>query len=185
MGERSKVIEAKVNECNKQLNEVKNAMKTQKGVAYKNSQKKALMILKRRKMYEVQLNSVQTQQFNIDQVQFTSETIQSTLDAAAGMKQAALVQKDLMKKIDLDQLEQLQDDIQDMMEDQEEIQEILGRDYAIDGYDEAEIEAELEELDGEIVAGKLEDYKATSHIPQSNSQPVANDKEELANIMDN
>eukprot|EP00826_Nyctotherus_ovalis_P000947 TRINITY_DN1008_c0_g2_i3.p1 TRINITY_DN1008_c0_g2~~TRINITY_DN1008_c0_g2_i3.p1 ORF type:complete len:194 (-),score=71.32 TRINITY_DN1008_c0_g2_i3:81-662(-) len=187
MGERAKVLEGKVNECNKQLNEVKNAMKTQKGIAYKNSQKKALMILKRRKMYEAQLNSVSSQQFNIDQVQFTSETIQTTIDTAAGMKQAAAAQKELMKKLDLDQLEDLQDDMQDMMEDQQEMQEILGRDYAIDGYDEAEIEAELEELDGEIVNEKLEGNNAPSYIPQSNPvQPVGqNDKEDLANIMNN
>lgn len=186
MGERSKVIQAKVDDCTKQLNEVKNAMKTQKGVAYKNSQKKALMILKRRKMYEAQLNSVQNQQFNIDQVQFTSETIQTTIDAAAGMKQAAIAQKELMKNLNLDQLEDLQDDMQDMMEDQQEIQDILGRDFAIDGYDEAEIEAELDELDGDIVNEKLEGNAAPSYLPQNSAQqPVANEKEDLANIMNN
>jgi len=188
MGERGKVIQVKVDECNKQLNEIKNAMKTQKGVAYKNSQKKALMVLKRRKMYEAQLNNVLSQQFNIDQVQFTTETIQTTIDAVAGMKQAAVAQKALMKNLDLDQLEDLQDDMQDMMDDQQEIQEILGRDYAIDGYDEAEIEAELEELDGDIVNEKLEGNNAPSYIPQGNSvqqQSVANDKEDLANIMNN
>ena len=73
-------MEAKVNECNKQLNELKTAMKTQKGIAYKNSQKKALMILKRRKMYETQLNGVINQQYNVDQVQFATESIQTTIE---------------------------------------------------------------------------------------------------------
>lgn len=74
------MLEGKVNDCNKQLNEIKQQMKTQKGVAYKNSQNKALTILKRRKMYEVQLTSMQNQQFNVDQVQFSSESIQGTID---------------------------------------------------------------------------------------------------------
>jgi len=51
MGERAKFIEAKINQCNKQLLEVKNAMKTQRGPAYNNSKTKAATILKRRKMY--------------------------------------------------------------------------------------------------------------------------------------
>lgn len=55
-------------------------MKTQTGVAYKNSQQKALSFLKRRKMYETQLNSLLSQQFNVDQVAFTSEAIQTTID---------------------------------------------------------------------------------------------------------
>ncbi len=83
MGERGKVIEAKVNECNKQLNEIKQAMKKQTGISYKNSQQKAFMILKRRKMYENQLTGLMNQQFNVDQVQFTSETIQTTIDTVA------------------------------------------------------------------------------------------------------
>ena len=67
-------------ECTKQLNDVKAQMKTQKGLAYQNCQKKALIILKRRKMYENQLNALMNQQFNVDQVQFTTETIQNTVE---------------------------------------------------------------------------------------------------------
>jgi len=69
-----------MNECTKQLNDVKHQMKTQKGVSYKNSQAKALTILKRRKMYEAQLANAQNQQFNVDQVQFNSENIQNVID---------------------------------------------------------------------------------------------------------
>ena len=35
MGERTKVIQVKVDECNKQLVDIKNQMKTAKGMAYK------------------------------------------------------------------------------------------------------------------------------------------------------
>ncbi len=75
-----------MNECNKQLCELKNQMKTQKGIAYENSKKKAMMALKRRKMYEDQLNNLMSQQFNVDQVQFTSETIQTTIDTVTCAK---------------------------------------------------------------------------------------------------
>ncbi len=186
MGERGRVIEAKVNECTKQLNEIKAAMKKQTGIAYKNSQQKAFMVLKRRKMYETQLNGMMNQQFNVDQVQFTSETIQTTIDTAAGMRQAAAAQKEAMKKIDINQLEDLHEDMADMMEDQEEIQEVLGRDYAVDAVNEEELNEELGELDEEIVNEKLEGGKCPSYVPQAAAAPpVKADKEELNNIMNN
>ncbi len=55
-------------------------MKSQKGIAYENSKRKAMTMLKRRKMYEDQLNNITNQQFNVDQMQFSSETIQNTID---------------------------------------------------------------------------------------------------------
>lgn len=69
------MIQVKIDECNKELVGVKNQMKSAKGMAYKNLQNKALQILRRRKMYDAQLNNLMNQQFNIDQVQFTSESI--------------------------------------------------------------------------------------------------------------
>ena len=55
-------------------------MKKQSGVAYKQSKNKAFLLIKKKKMYEAQYNSLTNQQFNIDQIQFTTEAIQSTMD---------------------------------------------------------------------------------------------------------
>ncbi len=49
---RVKVIQVKVDECNKQLAEIKNQMKGAKGARLNTLKQKALMILKRRKMYD-------------------------------------------------------------------------------------------------------------------------------------
>jgi len=61
LGDRGKVIQAKVDECNKELVGIKNQMKTAKGMAYKSLQQKALNVLRRRKMYDVQLNNLLNQ----------------------------------------------------------------------------------------------------------------------------
>ena len=61
------------------------------------------------------------QQFNIDQVQFTSETIASTIEMMGALKQATQVQQQEMKKLDMDKMEDMFDDLADMMADQEEI----------------------------------------------------------------
>ncbi len=104
------------------------------------------------------------------------------------------MQKEQMKKVDLDQLEDLHDDMADMMAEQEEVQEVLGRDYAVGAYDEQELAQELDELDEEIVNEKIEGGASVpSYLPQKAAAgPVSVPKEavgskkevdELADIM--
>ena len=76
----------------------------------------------------------------------------------------------------------------DMMADQEEIQEVMGRTYNCD-YDEAELLGELDELDEEIVSEQLNGNAAglPSYIPNSqkadgNANGVAED-DALKNMM--
>lgn len=49
-------------------------------MAYKKSRMKAFSLLKRKKAYESQLNALVNQIYNMDQLQFNSETIQATLE---------------------------------------------------------------------------------------------------------
>ena len=89
-----------------------------------------------------------------------------------------------MKKINLNELEDMQGDIRDMMEDQAEIQEVLSQDYAVDAYDEQELQQELEELDTDIVNEKLEGVDAApSYIPQKAQATAIKDKSDLEQIM--
>ena len=66
------------------------------------------------------------------------------------LKEATELQKVQMKKLDMDKMEDLYDDLADMMEDQEEIQEMMSRSYQVE-CDEGELMDELNELDEEIV----------------------------------
>jgi charged multivesicular body protein 5 len=45
------------------------------------------------------------------------------------LKEATTVQQQEMKKIDMDKMEDLFDDLADMMADQQEIQEVMSRSY--------------------------------------------------------
>ena len=56
MDARGKVIQGKVDECNVQLNELKKQMAVAKGSRLTQLKQKAMMVLKRRKMYENQSN---------------------------------------------------------------------------------------------------------------------------------
>ena len=72
-------------------------------------------------------------------MQFTSETIQDTIATANALKAATEVQKEQMKKLDMNKLEDVYDDLADLMAEQEEINDVLGRDFQVGNYDEEEL----------------------------------------------
>jgi charged multivesicular body protein 5 len=51
-----------------------------------------------------------------------------------------------MKQLDMDQMEDLMDDMADIMADQEEINEMMGQNFAVE-FDENDLLDELAELD--------------------------------------
>ena len=75
-----------------------------------------------------------------------------------------------MAKFNFDEVEDLFDDMADMMADQEDIQEMMGRNFGVE-YDESELLDELNELDEEIIGDQLnEGLGLPSYIPQNNQQ---------------
>merc|ERR1719424_2558659 len=98
---------------------------------------------RRRGRYEAQRDRTQQQQFNMDQIGFTKDTLVDTKDTVNAMKAGLKDMKKEFKKMDLGKIEDLQDDMAEMMEQAEEIQSTLGRSYAQDDVDDADLEAEL------------------------------------------
>ena len=93
-----------------------------------------------------------------------------------------------MKKLDLDKMEDLYDDLADLMADQEEIQEIMTRSYQVE-YNESELMDELNELDEDIVNEQLNDgLDVPSYVPSGQKEPNAqkahaNEEDQLKNLM--
>ena len=86
----------------------------------------------------------------------------------AALKSANVAQKAMMKDFDLDKMEDLFDDMQEMMEEQEEIQEIMGRNFMVGDFDEAGLMDELNELDEELAEEQLSTgLGIPSYIPAS------------------
>lgn len=67
-------------------------------------------------------------------------------------------------------MEDIYDDLKELMDDQEDIQEIMGRSYGVD-FDEAELEDELNELDEEIINEQL--TGVPSYVPAAASKSEA------------
>lgn len=79
MDSRVKAYEQKIAECDKQLRALKEKIKTTRGSAKSNYERRAMDVLKRKRMYEQQLDQVMAQQFNIEQTAFSLESAAVTV----------------------------------------------------------------------------------------------------------
>mgnify|MGYP002053696465 CR=1 FL=1 len=126
--------------------------KTKKSGAAKMAKKDkrgALYCLKRKKMYEAQRDQLAGQAFNVEQTAFAIDSVKDTQTTVAAMKAASGALKHEFQNMNLDEIEDVHDDLAEMMEDMNEVQDILGRNYALpDDIDEADLESELAEQVG-------------------------------------
>jgi charged multivesicular body protein 5 len=116
-------------------------------------------VLQQKKLYEGQLSQLQQQTFNMESAALTTDNLRNTMATVDAMK---LANKELRKqygKIDIDKIEvclvfsctingsmdfsqNMHYDMEELIEQANEIQESLGRSYAVpDEIDEADLEA--------------------------------------------
>ena len=128
----------RIMKLDKELARYTQQLKTMKpGPAKQQVQKRAMAILKQKKMYENQREQTRNQQFNMDQVMFAQESLAETANTVSAMKDANKALKKQFKAIDINQVEDMQDDMADLLEQAEEIQSAMGRSYNTDDIDEA------------------------------------------------
>lgn len=120
---------------------------------------RALKILRQRKQLEAQIDQLESQSWNMEQAQSTSDNLRNTMITLDAMKTA---NKDLKKqygKIDLDKIEDMQDEMADLLEMADDLQETMARSYDVpEDVDEAELDAELEALGDEIAWQETPSY---------------------------
>ncbi|KAF4324528.1 hypothetical protein BBO99_00001761 [Phytophthora kernoviae] len=172
-------LDMKIEKLNEELRKHQAHMKKTRGPALNAIKQRAMQTLKRKKMFEAQRDKLTAQSFNIEQAAFAIDTSRDTITTVAAMKSAAVQLKAETQKIDISELEDVQDDMADLMEDMNEIQEIMGRSYGIgDEVDESELEAELAGLEEEWAeegANELEAEQALSYLApaQQHELPAA------------
>lgn len=125
--------------------------KMRPGPAKNQVQQRALRVLKQKKLYEKQRDSLYNQSFNIDQTRFAQQNVKDTVLTVNAMKAAHADLKVGMKAIKIDDIEDLHDDMSDLLEDADEINEIMGRAYGVpEELDESDLLDELNSLEDEI-----------------------------------
>ena len=141
----------------RELGTYKEKLKKARGPAANTLKQRALAVLKRKKMYEAQRDQLAAQAFNIEQTNFTIDSVKDTLTTVDAMKTASKTMKSEIKKVNIDHIDDIQDDLAEMMEEMNEVQETLGRSYGVgEDVDEADLDAELACLDDELGMDELD-----------------------------
>lgn len=119
IGGRIDGMDKKIEDLESELRVYKDKIKkTKSPAAKKQLQKRALEILKRKRMYEQQRDMAAAQQFNIDQTAFSLESSKATVETVAAMKAANKELKTVMKKdLDINAVDDLADDMAELMDD--------------------------------------------------------------------
>ncbi|GAX17876.1 hypothetical protein FisN_18Hh080 [Fistulifera solaris] len=133
-------------------------------------------------MYENQRDTVASQQFNIDQTNFGLESAKASISTVAAMKAANQeLKRTLRKDLDIDDIDDLADDMAELMDDFNDINEALGRNFATpDDIDEADLDAELEMLGDELEAEELEEATPSYLLPATPADAIGGKDAETA-----
>merc|ERR1712065_126000 len=91
--------------------------KMKPGPAKQRLKQQALRLLKQRRTYENQYNMLQNQSFNMEQQNFAIQSIKDTPSTVAAMKETQKVMSAEFKKLNIDEVEDLQEDMADLMEE--------------------------------------------------------------------
>lgn len=171
--ERGDNIEKKIAKLDVELKKYREQMaKMREGPAKSALKQKALRALKQKKMYEQQAGNLRQQSFNMEQANYATQTLKDTQATVKAMEMGLKEMKKEYKKINIDHIEDIQDDMADMLEMADEVQEALGRTYGTPDIDEEELEAELEALGDEILGDE-----DASYLDDAIKAPSAPDKE--------
>uniref|UniRef100_A0A0N4ZM39 Cytochrome P450 n=1 Tax=Parastrongyloides trichosuri TaxID=131310 RepID=A0A0N4ZM39_PARTI len=156
---RGESIEKKISKLDGELVKLKDQMKKMREGPAKNSVKqKALRILKQKKMYESQKDQLDTQIFNMEQTNFALEGMKDAQNTVAAMKHGVQAMKKEFKKLDINKIDDLHDEMEDMLDMHNEIQDAMSRQYDTPDIDESELEAELEALGDELAFDEDSSY---------------------------
>ncbi|KAI0034114.1 Snf7-domain-containing protein [Vararia minispora EC-137] len=144
-------IEVKIKKLDGELARYKEQMSKLRNGPGKNAvQQRALQVLRQKKMYEAQLSQLMQQTFNMESAALATENLRNTMATVDAMKQANKELRKQYGKINVDKIEIMHDDMEDLLEQANEIQETLGRSYAVpDELDEADLEAGTSSLSAE------------------------------------
>ncbi|EFR03849.1 charged multivesicular body protein 5 [Nannizzia gypsea CBS 118893] len=113
---------------------------------------KALKVLQQRKRYEGQRDQLSQQSWNMEQAGMMQDNLRNVMTTVDAMKTTTKSLKQQYGKLDIDQIERMQDEMQDLMDMGNEIQDSISRAYDVpEDVDEADLDAELEALGEEAM----------------------------------
>ena len=172
---RTRALDGKIAALDRELATHREAIRRARpGAGQDAAKRRALVVLKQRKLYEQQREQLYGQRFNVEQVAFASEQAKETAETVRAMQSASKELKAAFKSpaFDLNAIDKLNDDMADLLDLGEEVQNTLGRSYNVpDDVDEDDLLDELDALELDMLdedtelAGAVPSYLQDEPLP--------------------
>eukprot|EP00271_Cylindrocystis_brebissonii_P013431 TRINITY_DN33252_c0_g1_i1.p1 TRINITY_DN33252_c0_g1~~TRINITY_DN33252_c0_g1_i1.p1 ORF type:complete len:218 (+),score=71.90 TRINITY_DN33252_c0_g1_i1:536-1189(+) len=109
----------------------------------------AIQCLKKKKLYEGQIEALSNYQFRLQDQEVMLEGANATVEVVGAMRDSAQVLKGVQKQMNIDDVDKTMDEINEQTENMKQIQDALSQPVgSAADFDEDELLAELEELEG-------------------------------------
>ncbi|XP_073009002.1 cation/H(+) antiporter 15-like [Typha latifolia] len=147
------------------------------------NKKAAVQCLKKKRLYESQIEQLGNFQLRVHDQLIMLESAKATADTIDALKSGASAVKSIHQSLKIDDIEKTIEEANEHSENMRQIQEALATLGAVSEFDKGELEAELEELEGEELEEQL--FQSPSTMPATPS-PSTNlpERTELATYMD-
>lgn len=173
---RMTALDEKIKGLDSELSRYKTQMEKVSPAAKASIMNKAKDALKRKKMYEAQRQQLSNQSFTIEQTSFAIDTVKDYQTTIAAMSEANKTLKAEQKKLNIDNIEDVQDELEDMLDDFEELNVVMSRTYGAEyEIEDADIEAELACLEDELGGLDVQQESLSMpSLPTTSSLPINN-----------
>jgi charged multivesicular body protein 5 len=171
---RGDTLDDKIRKLDEQLIKHREAIqRCRPGPAQDAAKRRALNVLKQKRLYENQRDQLYNQQFNVEQTSFMMENVQDSVQTVQAMKAAGKELRQAFKRdeLNISNIDKLQDDMADIMDMHNDIQDVLGQNYGVpDDIDEDELLGELDALEADM-AFQAEESVAHGAVPAYLQEP--------------
>lgn len=183
---RADAIQVKIHKLDIELQTHQQKISRLRGAAQEAAKRRAIGVLRQKKLYENQLDQLNQQSFNVEQANLTTENMRNTMTTVTAMTAANKTMRKEYGKIDIDKIERLQDEMSDLIESANELSEVMGRNvYDLgDGIDEADLEAELDALADEGFGQTDAEHGELSYLTSSADQAPPDFIDERPSVLD-
>lgn len=121
-----------------------------KELSKQNKKPQALLALKKKKMFETQLEQTNNLILRLNEQKMMLENQRATVEVVQAMHGAAKVAKQTMQEMNIDHVDDLMANIQEQNDEMAQIQDALAQPAGLVDMDEADLEGELEALENEV-----------------------------------
>ncbi|XAR67660.1 hypothetical protein NMG60_11002506 [Bertholletia excelsa] len=131
----------------------------------------AIQCLKRKRLYEQQIEQLGNFQLRIHDQMILLEGAKATTETVDALRSGAAAMKAMHKATNIDEVDKTMDEIEEQTQHMKQIQEALSAPVGASDFDEDELEAELEELEGAELEEQL--LKPATPATATASAPAA------------